>query len=164
MSVNRPAFSLRQGSGVVGLLFAVVGFGIGIPTLAYSTSASGIYAVVGGVELIIGIVGVLMIWQSRTLMFFDAGFEISHFGRVTKLDYADITDAKELLYRGRGDYNALGYCFELTKMNLNISFKVAGRGTETASRFMPFIREKLPSRVYHECDEHDPDYVRILWW
>ena len=164
MGVDKPVFVLRQGSGALGFLFAVAGFGIGIPTIAYSTSVNGIYAVVGGFEVVVGILGVLMIWQSRTLRFFDTKFEVSRFGRVTKIEYADLTDAKELLYRGRGDYGALGYCFEVKKPNHVLSFKVAGRGTETSSKFMAFIKEKLPALIYHECDEHDPDYIRFLWW
>jgi len=162
--VDKPVFVIRQGSGAVGVLFAVVGFGVGIPTIATATSAGGTYVLVGGFELVLGAVGVSMLWQSRTLRFFDSRLEVSHFGRVTQLEYTDITDAKELLYRGRGDYAGLGYCFEVKKPHENISFKVAARGTEKSSRFMSFIKGKLAPQIYHECDEHDPDYIRVLWW
>ena len=113
---------------------------------------------------VVGGAGMLMVYQSKTLTFLREGFEVSHLGKVDKMKYVDISEAKEILYRGRGDYEALGYSLTVGPMSKDLSFKVAARGSRTSTLFTKFLKERLGPGVYHDCVETDPDYIRLLWW
>ncbi len=159
-----PHFVFRQGSGIFGAMLGFFGLLVGISAVADSGQLGPEYAVAGGIFIAMGLSGIWMVYQSRTFTFGESGFELSHFGRVTKVNYSEITDAKELVYRGRGDYVALGYCLKTRIPDRTFSFKVAARGTTKSSDFMHFMKQKMKPDDYHDCDENDPDYIRTLWW
>jgi hypothetical protein len=163
-AITTARFVLRQGSGVFGLLLAIWGLVVGIYIITNAGEMGGAYFVPGAVVTAMGLFGVWMVFQSETFVFNDADFELSHFWRVTRLNYSEITDAKEILYKGRGDYAALGYSLEMKRLGKTFTFKVAARGSRASTDFMAFIKQKVKGADYHECDETDPDYVRTLWW
>lgn len=157
---SEPDFVFRQGSLASGLLFVLGGFGISIVMLLSYLSVGGTELILVAVwGMLLGAIGLWLLYSRRKFSFFPRHFSVSHLGRSVDLDYSEITDATEIYFRGRGSYRALGFSLALQKKGMKFAFKVGGDDTFDSSDFKEFLRKRVGEEDYH------PDGgTRILWW